>query len=76
MMETTTLRVHKTTQVRLKKLSAMEHLTMTDLVDRLVDEHERRFWTGFDEEAKQCLDKKEAKARKVFEGALGDGIDR
>lgn len=75
-METTTLRVHKATQVRLKKLAVTAHLTITDLVDKLVNEHERRFWTGFDDEARQCLNKEEIKARKAFEGALGDGIGR
>ena len=74
-METTTLRVRTTTQVRLKKISAEEHLSITDLVDRLVNKYERRFWMGFDEEAEQCLDKREIKARKVFDGASGDGID-
>lgn len=75
-METTTLRVHKATQIRLKKLSAAEHVTITELIEKLVDEHERLFWKGFEDEAKSFLDKGETKARKTFEGALGDGIDR
>jgi len=75
-METTTVRVHKRTQERLKKLSSTEHVTITNLIDKLVDEHERFFWTGFEDEARAFLDKDEAKARKTFEGALGDGIDR
>lgn len=75
-METTTLRVHKTTQIKLKQLSATENMTITDLINKLVNQHERRFWMGFDEEAKQCLDKGETKARKAFEGPLGDGIER
>lgn len=75
-METTTVRVHKTTQERLKRLSASEHVTITELLDKLVDEHERSFWKGFDDEAKAFLDRNEAKARKTFEGALGDGVER
>ncbi len=75
-METTTVRVHKTTQERLKKLSVAEHVTITELVDKLVDEHERFFWKGFEDEAKAFLDKEEVKARRTFEGALGDGIER
>lgn len=75
-METTTVRVHKTTQERLKKLSVAEHVTITELVDKLVDEHERFFWKGFEDEAKTFLDKEETKARKTFEVASGDGIER
>lgn len=73
-METTTLRVHKTTQSRLKKISASEHISIMEVIDKLVDEHERSFWKGFEEEASSFLDKEEAKARKTFENALGDGI--
>ena len=73
-METTTLRVHKATQSRLKKISAAEHISIMELVDKLVDEHERSFWKGFEEESMAFLDKEEAKARKTFENALGDGI--
>jgi hypothetical protein len=76
MEATTTLRVHKTTQIRLKQLSAAKQVTITDLVDRLVDEHASTFWKGFNEEAKKCLNKGESKSRKTFEGALGDCIDR
>ncbi len=75
-METTTVRVHKATQERLKKLSSTEHVTITDLIDKLVNEHERSFWKGFEDEATAFLDKEESKARKTFEGALGDGIAR
>ncbi len=74
-METTTLRVRKTTQLRLKKISAAEHISITDLVDKLVDEHERSFWKGFEEESTVFLDKEETKTRKIFEKALGDGIE-
>ena len=73
-METTTLRVHKTTQSKLKKISAAQHISIMELVDKLVDEHERSFWKGFEEESMAFLDKEEAKARKTFENALGDGI--
>jgi adenylosuccinate synthase len=75
-VETTTVRVHKTTQERLKKLSSAEHVTIMELVDKLVDEHERFFWKCFDDEAKAFLDKEEIKARMMFEGASGDGIER
>ena len=75
-METTTVRVHKTTQERLKKLSSAENVTITDLVDRLVDEHERFFWKCFEDEANAFLDKEELKVREIFEGASGDGIER
>ncbi|MFO0793378.1 MAG: hypothetical protein U0586_04865 [Candidatus Brocadiaceae bacterium] len=74
-METTTLRVRKTTQLRLKKISAVEHISITELVDKLVDEHEKSFWKGFDEESTVFLDKEETKTRKIFEKVLGDGIE-
>lgn len=75
-METTTVRVHKITQERLKKISSTEHVSITELIDKLVDEHERSFWKGFEDEAKAFLCKEETKARNSFEGTLGDGIDR
>lgn len=75
-METTTVRVHRTTRERLKKLSTREHVTITDLIDKLVDEHERAFWKGFEDEAAAFLDKDEAAARNIFEGASGDGLAR
>lgn len=73
-MKTTTLRVLKTTQARLKKTSTAEHISIMELVDKLVDEHERCFWKGFEEESISFLDKEEIKTRKVFENTLGDGI--
>lgn len=75
-METTTVRVRRATQEKLKKLSSTEHVTITDLIDKLVKEHERSFWEGFEDEAMAFLDKDESKARRTFEGALGDGIGR
>ncbi len=75
-METTTVRVHKTTQERLKKISSTEHVSITELIDKLVEDHERSFWKGFEDEAKAFLCKEETMARKSFEGALGDAIDR
>ena len=74
-METTTLRVRKTTQAILKKISTAEHISITGLVDKLVDEYERSFWKGFEEESTVFLDKEETKTRKTFEKALGDGIE-
>lgn len=73
-METTTVRVRKITQERLKKLSASEHVSITELIDKLVEERERSFWKGFEDEAEAFLDKEERKTRKTFEGALGDGL--
>lgn len=54
-METTTLRVHKATQIKLKRLSAAEDVTITELIDKVVNEYERLFWKGFDDEAKGFL---------------------
>ena len=73
-MKTTTLRVLKTTQARLKKISTAEHISIMELVGKLVDEHERSFWKGFEEESISFLDKEEIKTRKAFENTLGDGI--
>jgi len=73
-METTTVRVHKKTQEKLKKISSSEHVSITELIDRLVEEHERSFWKGFENEAVTFLDKEEKKSRKSFEGVLGDGL--
>lgn len=74
-MDTTTLRVHKSTQSKLKKISAAEHISITELVDKLVDEHERSFWKGFKEESMAFLGEEEAKTRKTFEKVSGDGIE-
>jgi hypothetical protein len=73
-METTTVRVHKQTQERLKKISITEQTSITDLIDRLVNEHEKSFWEGFNNEAKILLDKDEIKSRKTFEKVLKDGL--
>jgi hypothetical protein len=73
-METTTVRVHKTTQKKLKKISSSEHVSITELIDQLVEEHERSFWRGFEDEAVTFLDKEERRSRKSFEGVLGDGL--
>jgi len=73
-METTTVRVRKITQEKLKKLSMTEHVSITELIDKLVEERERSFWKGFEDEAEAFLDKEERKTRKTFEGALGDGL--
>jgi hypothetical protein len=73
-METTTVRVHKTTQEKLKKISLSERVSITELIDHLVEEHERSFWRGFEDEAVTFLDKEERKSRKTFEGVLGDDL--
>ncbi len=75
-METTTVRVRKPTQERLKKLSADERISIADVINKLIDEHEKSFWKRFDEEAKAFLDKEESKTRKTFEKILGDGLER
>ncbi len=75
-METTTVRVRRLTQERLKKLSANERISIANVIDKLVDEHERFFWRGFDEEAKAFLDREEIKARKTFEKSLGDRLEK
>jgi hypothetical protein len=75
-VETTTVRVHKQTQNRLRKLSVTEQISITDLIDKLVDEHEKSFWEGFNSEAKALLDKDEFKSRKTFEKALKDGLSK
>ncbi|MBI4377749.1 MAG: hypothetical protein HY578_01490 [Nitrospinae bacterium] len=75
-METTTVRIHKQTQKKLKKISITEHINITDLIDKLVDEHEKSFWEGFNSEAKTLLDKYEIKSRKTFEKVLKDGLSK
>lgn len=39
-METTTVRVHEITQERLKKISSTEQVSITELIDKMVEEHE------------------------------------
>ena len=75
-METTTVRVRRETQEKLKKLSGAERISITELVDKLINEHEKSFWKGFDDEANAFLDKKELKSRKTFEKALKDGFSK
>ena len=65
-METTTVRVYKTTREKLKKISSSEHVSITELIDQLVEEHERSFWRGFEDEAVTFLDKEEKKITKIF----------
>lgn len=73
-METTTVRVHKTTREKLKKISASENVSVTELIDRLVEEHEGSFWRGFENEAASFMDKEEKRSRKTFEKVLRDGL--
>ena len=73
-METTTVRVYKSTQAKLKKISTYENISISELLDKLADEHEKNFWTGFEEESLDFLDKDELKIRKIFEKTAGDGI--
>ncbi len=74
-METTTIRVRKPSREKLKKISSDEGVSITELIDKLIDEHERSFWKGFDEEAKAFLDREEKKTRKTFERSLRDGFE-
>jgi len=46
------------------------------LIDQLVEEHERSFWRGFEDEAVTFLDKEERKTRKTFEGVIGDSLGK
>ncbi|MFZ6017736.1 MAG: hypothetical protein ACOYU0_09120 [Nitrospirota bacterium] len=73
-METTTVRVRKQTQERLKKISGAEQISVIELIDKLINEHEKSFWKGFNEEAKAYLDKEEIKSRKTFEKVTRDGL--
>ena len=75
-METTTVRVRKQTQEKLKKISGDEKISVTALIDKLIDEHERSFWRGFKDEAKAYLDKEEIKTRKTFEKVSKDGLSK
>jgi len=75
-VETTTVRVRKETQEKLKKLSGTERISITELVDKLINEHEKSFWKGFDDEANAFLDKEELKSRKTFEKALKNGFSK
>lgn len=75
-METTTVRVHKRTQEKLKKISGAEKVSVIELIDRLINEHEKSFWKGFKEEANTFLSKEEIKTRKTFEKALKDGLSK
>ncbi len=73
-METTTVRVRKTTQKKLRQLSVASDLRIADVIDRLVTEQKKSFWEGFEDEAKSFLDKGERRLRKSYEGALSDGL--
>jgi len=75
-METTTVRVRKQTQEKLKKIAVTEHISVMELIDRLINEQERSFWKGFNDEAKAYFDKEEIKSRKTFERVLKDGFSR
>ncbi len=75
-METTTVRVYKQTQKKLKKISVHENVSVVELIDKLIKEHEKSFWHGFDDETKSFLDKEEIKARKTFEKVLKDGLSK
>ncbi len=75
-METTTVRIYKQTQKKLKKISVHENVSIVELLDKLIKEHEKSFWHGFDDETKFFLDKEEIKARKTFEKVLKDGLSK
>lgn len=75
-MQTTTVRVHERTREKLKKISGIEKVSITDLIDKMVKEYEKSFWEGFDNEAKAFLDKKELKLRTTFERTLKDGFSK
>lgn len=53
------------------KYTVMERQSDKIKFDKLVDEHERSFWKGFDEESTVFLDNEEKKTREIYEKALG-----
>ncbi len=75
-MQTTTVRVREQTREKLKKISGIEKVSITDLLDKLVKEYEKSFWEGFDNEAKAFLNKKELKLRTIFEKTMKDGFSK
>ncbi len=75
-MQTTTVRVREQTREKLKKISGIEKVSITDLLDKLVKEYEKSFWEGFDNEAKGFLNKKELKLRTIFEKTMKDGFSK
>ncbi|MCL4479392.1 MAG: hypothetical protein M1381_09890 [Deltaproteobacteria bacterium] len=75
-MQTTTVRVYEQTREKLKKISGIEKVSITNLLDKLVKEYEKSFWEGFDSEAKVLLNKKELKLRTIFEKTIKDGFSK
>ncbi len=75
-MQTTTVRVREQTREKLKKISGIEKVSITDLLDKIVKEYEKSFWEGFDSEAKGFLNKKELKLRTIFEKTIKDGFSK
>ena len=75
-MQTTTVRVYEQTREKLKKISGIEKVSITNLLDKLVKEYEKSFWEGFDSEAKVFLNKKELKLRTIFEKTIKDGFSK
>ncbi|MDP2755875.1 MAG: hypothetical protein Q8P40_16025 [Nitrospirota bacterium] len=75
-METTTVRVRKQSREKLKKISGTEKISVIELIDKLINEHEKSFWKGFNDEAKAYLDKEESKLRKTFERVSKDGFSK
>ena len=75
-MQTTTVRVREQTREKLKKISGIEKVSITDLLDKLVKEYEKSFWEGFDNEAEAFLNKKELKLRTIFEKTMKDGFSK
>ena len=76
MMDTTTIRVSRSARDKLKIMAARERVSASALIEKMVDEREKSFWEGFGEEAGKFLDSEEKKRRKVFEGALADGLKK
>ena len=75
-MQTTTVRVREQTREKLKKISGIEKVSITNLLDKIVKEYEKSFWEGFDNEAKVFLNKKELKLRTIFEKTIKDGFSK
>jgi predicted DNA-binding ribbon-helix-helix protein len=73
-METTTVRVRKITQERLKKLSTTEHVSITELIDNLVEERERSFGKDLRRKLRNSSIRKKKKQEKLLKRVLGDGL--
>ena len=75
-MDTTTIRVSRVARDKLKTLAARERVSASALIEKMIDEREKSFWEGFDEEAGKFMDSAEKKARRTFDATLADGLKK